>query len=120
MCLRIFQGHHQIHRVRGRRLKSKPFVKPFSLIGEGVNHKGTDAGNIRGLEGTSDGIGKKVAPQALLLPIEVYGQATKNHDGNRVRHITADPAGGMPALHGPGCQRVIRNHVAPVAGHIGP
>ena len=120
MCPRICQGHHQIHRVRGGGLKAKPFVKSLSFIGDGVNHEGTDSGNVCGLQSTPDGIGKKVAAQAFLLPIEVYGQATKNHDGNRVRHVAADPAGGMRALHGPGCQRVIRDHVAPVADHIGP
>ena len=120
MCLRVFQGHHQVHLVRGGGLKAKPFVKPFGFIGEGVNYEGTDAGNICDLQGTPDGIGKKVSPQAFLSPIEVYGQATKNHDGNRVRHIAADPARGLRALHGTGCQRVIRNHVALVADHIGP
>lgn len=85
-----------------------------------MNHEGTDAGNVCGLQGTPDGIGKKVAPQAFLLPIGMYGQATKNHDRNRVRHIAADPAWGIRALHGPGCQRVIRDHVALVADHVGP
>ena len=120
MCLRVFQGHHQVHRIRWGSLKAKPFVKPFGFIGEGVNYEGTDAGNICDLQGTPDGIDKKVSPQAFLSPIEVYGQATKNHDGNRVRHIAADPARGLRALHGTGCQRVIRNHVALVADHIGP
>ena len=85
-----------------------------------MHHKGTDAGNVCGLQGTPDGISKKVAPQAFLLPIDVDGQAAKHHDGNRVRHVAANPAGSMRALHGAGGQRVIRNHVILVRHHVGP
>ena len=120
MCLCVFQGDHQIHRIRGGGLKAEPFVKPFGFIGEGMNHKGADADNVCGLECTPDGIGKKVAPEAFSLPIAVDGQATKHHDGNRVRHVAADPARCMRALHGTGCQRVIRDHVALMTHHVGP
>lgn len=60
MCPCVFQGHHQIHRIRGRGLKTEPFIKLFGFFREGMHHKGTDASNICGLQSPLHRIGKKI------------------------------------------------------------
>ena len=76
--------------IAWRRIKVKVFVKCFCHIVLGMNGKGADAGNFRGLKRAQHGVFQKSGPKSLALPSCSNRKASKQHNGNR---MTGKPLG---------------------------
>lgn len=69
-----------------------------------------DAGDIRNLEDSKDGIPEEARPDSRVLVGAVDGQSSEDHHGDGVGHIALYWLGCFVANDGAGCQAVVAHH----------
>jgi len=75
-----------MHRIGRGRDEIEFLIEVTGFVILGMNREGTDAGNVRGLQGALHGVPQKRFPDALALPATIYRQTRKEHNGYRMRN----------------------------------
>jgi hypothetical protein len=84
-----------------------------------VDQDGAESGNLGGLQGTQYGVAQQSGPDFFALKILVDGEASDDHDGNGIGHISPDAAWCFGMGYGANRQGVVADNVLPGADDIG-
>ncbi len=107
-------------RITWGRIKVEVFVECFCLIVLGMNGKGADASNLRGLKSAQHGVFQKSGSKSLALPSCSNRKTSKQHNGNR---MTGKPfgqsLGSIVVLNLPDHESVVASNLAVRKSYVG-